>query len=341
MVQIDDRIIAFIGQKGIPKDFPGTSGIEAYVENRMIFLVKKGKIIRSYGRRWVPSKTGRTYKGIELISTPTINTKFLDTLTYSLVATLHASVSDASLIWYQGIGPSFFSFIPKIMGKKVFTTVHSLDWKRKKWNIFGKFFLFLSEHIAVRFSDRLFVVSGQLDTYYRRRYSIVPIVDKHTIIHRNPVKPVMISKKYNLYRENYILYMGRFVPEKRLEWLIHAVKNIQSYKLVLAGGSSHTDSYVKFLKSLDDAKKVRFIDYVFGREKQELLSNCRLFVLPSSLEGYPIVITEALGYQRPCLIGDFLKKEYEADSLPLYFFRSNSYKSFYVILRHILNNLHR
>lgn len=338
MHNIPDTRISFIGQKGIPKDFPGTSGIEAYVEHRMLSFVREGKTIRSYGRRWISRKRNKKYKGIELITIPTINTKFLDTLTYSLLASMHASVSDSSVIWYQGIGPSVFAILPKLFGKKIYTTVHSLDWKRKKWNVLGRIFLFLCENIAVRVSDELFVVSTALQHYYSTQYNVSAIVDKHTIVPQRPISPKIIKKKYNLRKHGYILYMGRFVPEKRLEWLIRAVSELTNITIVLAGGSSHSEEYVRYLHALPQKKNILYVGYVFGREKAELLSNCKLFVLPSMLEGFPIVITEALQYGRTCLVGDFLQHEYPSNSLVIYY-KSGSYKDFSFQLLRLINTI--
>src|SRR4030042_2482466 len=160
------NIIAFIGQKGIPKEFPGTSGIEAYVEYKALKFARQGKTVRCYVRNWTTAGTVASYRGIRLIAVPSFNHKFFDALSYSLLASVHASLSGASLCWYQGIGPAFFSFIPKLSGKTVYTTVHSLDWKRKKWGRVGGWFLYICERITVAVSDKIFVVSGNLHKYY-------------------------------------------------------------------------------------------------------------------------------------------------------------------------------
>ena len=46
------KTIAFIGQKGIPSEFIGTSGVEFYVEDRAKRLVNKGKRVDCYFRDW-------------------------------------------------------------------------------------------------------------------------------------------------------------------------------------------------------------------------------------------------------------------------------------------------
>ena len=141
------------------------------------------------------------------------------------------------------------------------------------------------------------------------------------------MSPQLIKEKYNLKKNRYILYLGRFVPEKRIEWLIET-SNFINIPIVIAGGSSHSEKYVKYLHKKAKQKNIIFTGYVFGREKEELLSNCSLFVLPSSLEGYPIVIEEVLKYGKKCLIGDFIQKEYSLKDKKLFFFSSDNNKDF-------------
>ena len=336
MFNIPGETVAIIGPKGIPKEFPGTSGVEFYVERKSLELTNKGKTVRCYIRRWASTNNAKSYQGIDRVIIPSINTVFFDTISYSLLASIHASFGNATTVWYQGIGPAFFSFIPKLFHKKIYTTIHSLDWKRKKWGLFAQFFLRLCEIATIRFSDKVFVVSKKLQIYYTDTYHVHPILDKY----KNPKSPSVpfdqARRKYSLTKNKYILYLGRFVPEKRIEWLIHACSDIKGLTVVLAGGSSHSDKYVSYLKSLGKEINIRYTGYVFGREKAELLSNCKLFVLPSMLEGYPVAVTEALGYGKKCLVGDFLKSEYPTENKTIHYFNTYSYDNFLLKLKRLI-----
>lgn len=327
MNKTSKETIAIIGPKGIPKDFPGTSGVEAYVENQIPRFRQMGTIY-VYVRYWASLKGKNEYRGIWLIRVPSINTAFFDTVSYSFLASVHASFSKATIVWYHGIGPAFFSFIPKLFHKRVYTTIHSLDWNRKKWGVFAKIFLRLCERIAISLSDKVLVVSTQLASYYRDHYHKNTIVVKYAIVKRPIIPADIIRRKYHLVKNGYILYLGRFVPEKRIEWLIRAGGENPGIPIVLAGGSSHTDRYTRMLQSMAKKQHVIFTGYVFGKEKAELLSNCKIFVLPSQLEGYPISLAEAIEYGKRCLVGDFLASEYPANNKLLTYFQRNNYKDF-------------
>ncbi len=318
--------IAIIGPRGLPKDFVGTSGIEGYVEAQLPELVKRYSV-RCYVRSWTHRHECQpTVYGAKLVRIPSINNPYLDTISYSLIASIHASLSPANIVWYHGIGPAVFSFIPRLFHKQVYTTIHALDWKRKKWGSVAKLFLKFCETVTLVFSNKIFVVSKGLAEHYRA-------FGKGDITLAKYIAPTGLKtqgratlKKYGLKKNQYILYMGRFVPEKRIEWLVSA-SAWNSLPIVIAGGANHPSEYENILRQSAVGKNVLFTGYVLGDEKFELLSNCRFFVLPSEIEGFPIGVAEALEFGRTCLVGDFLRGEYD-HTQPITFFKTRDYNDF-------------
>ena len=319
--------IAVIGIKGLPKDFQGTSGVEAYVEHQIPGLLKAGRV-NCYVRNWATAHDVTEHNGARIIHIPSVNTTFLDTFTHCLLSTIHATATGSTTIWYHGIGPAFFAFIPRIFNKRVVVTIHSQDWRRTKWNFLARTFLQLSEYLAITVSSEIYVVSNQLKLYYDTKYQIHTCLEKYPIVRSRGVRVKTIRQKYGLRKNGYILFVGRFVPEKRLEWLINASEAFPRYPIVLTGGSSHSDHYTALIHSLAAGKNIIFTGYIFGKEKEELLSNCRLFVLPSSLEGFPISVTEALSYGKLCLVGDYLKTEFDDKKHKIMYFRRENYENF-------------
>jgi glycosyltransferase involved in cell wall biosynthesis len=304
--------IAIIGQKGIPAEFVGTSGVEFYVEYRAKRLVSDGKIVDCYVRNWATPKTQTNYQGINLIHLPTINTKHLDAVIHSFLASIYTCLTPTDTVWYQASGPAMFSFIPKLFGKKIVVTIHTLEWKRVKWRWSARFILKLGEWVGVESADLLISVSKDLADYLDAKYNHESVVDPPVVEKVKYIKPNIITQKYGLKGNDFILYFGRFVPEKRIEWLINAYQQLKpkDIKLVLAGGPSHTDKYyLKLQKLCYGDKNIIFTGYLFGAEKIELISNCGLFVLPSKVEGSPIVIQEIMQFKKYTIVPDLLKNE--------------------------------
>ncbi|MFQ6082626.1 MAG: glycosyltransferase family 4 protein [Candidatus Aminicenantia bacterium] len=301
--------IAFIGQKGIPATF---GGVEYHVDELSKGLVTLGYEVNVYVRNWYTEKNLHSYKGVRLIHIPTIKTKHLDASIHSLLCSIHSIFQKSDIIHYHAIGPSFFSLIPRLFGKKIVSTVHRLDWDTEKWGKIAKTFLKIGEYISTKIPPRTIVVSEELKDYFKDKYGKETIHIPHGTDLFQPRPAGLIKQRYNLEGKDYILFMGRLVPEKRVDWLIKSFQSLNKHssklkniKLVIAGGSSATDDYVQRLKELSkNDPEIIYTGFVTGIEKEELLSNALIFVLPSYLEGFPIVLLEAKSYGLCCLASD-------------------------------------
>lgn len=298
--------IAMIGQKGIAT---GAGGVERHVEEIAIRLAKEGHKVTVYYRSTFLDKDIKVYRGVELKKIKTINIRSLDAIIYTFKATINSLITGYDIYHYHALGPASLSFIPKLFGKKVIVTVHGLDWQRKKWGKFGKCYLKFGEFITGKFAHNVISVSNNLREYFIEKYENRN--EKNTLFIPNGVnreeklKPNII-KEYGLYEDNYILYLGRLVPEKGIHYLIEAYNKIQcNTKLVIAGGSSFTDNYIKALEFLSKQdKNIIFTGNVSGDLLRELYSNCLFYILPSDIEGMPLSILEALSYGKYCLVSD-------------------------------------
>ena len=118
--------------------------------------------------------------------------------------------------------------------------------------------------------------------------------------------PQLITRQFGLEKDSYILFLGRLVPEKGIAYLIEAFRNVKTEKkLVIAGGSSDTDTFIQELKALakgDD--RIVFTGFVQGELLKELYSNAYVYTLPSDLEGMPLSLLEAMSYGNCCLTSD-------------------------------------
>jgi glycosyltransferase involved in cell wall biosynthesis len=115
-----------------------------------------------------------------------------------------------------------------------------------------------------------------------------------------------IQRRFGLKPGGYVLFVGRVIPEKAVDLLISAFRNLNSdLRLVIAGGSSHTDAYAARVKALADAdRRVVLAGYVYGETLVQLYSHAAAFVLPSELEGLPLSLLEAASYGVPVVASD-------------------------------------
>ncbi|HXM21605.1 MAG TPA: glycosyltransferase family 4 protein [Terriglobales bacterium] len=282
--------VAFIGGRGMVSKY---SGIETYYEEVGKQLVEMGHDVRVYCRSYFTPAVPK-YQGMRLVRLPTFRSKHMETLVHTFLSTVHVMFSDCDIVHYHAQGPALFSFFPRLVGKKTVVTVQGQDWQRKKWGRFASFTLRLGELASARLPNRTMVVSQALQQHYRAAYGVQTKYVPNGSMIRKRVAPSQIPE-WGLEADNYILFLGRFSPEKNCHLLIEAYEKLDTpAKLVLAGGSSYANAYVDELRK-HQSERVLFLDWVYGAALDELLTNAALFVLPSDLEGLSLALLDAMG----------------------------------------------
>lgn len=295
--------VAFIGQKGVPTQ---NGGVERYVENLALDLIKRGAEVLVYSRHYY-SQGLKEYKGIQIVSLPSIRNKNLEAITNTFFACLDVIFRKVDVINFQAIGPASLIWLVKIFKPRtpIIFTYHCQDYYHKKWGGFARFYLKLGEKIGCRYADKVVVISQVLQKYLQDTYHIESIYISHGayIEEKMPVREI---RRWALEEKSYISYIGRLVRHKNVHLLIEAYKQIKTdKKLVIVGGSSYTDDYVTELMALaKDDERIIFTDNQSGHVLKELFSNTYAFIQPSEYEGLSVALLEAMGWGLACLVSD-------------------------------------
>ena len=257
MEQCEEKLnIAMFGQKRIPSR---EGGVEIVVEELCTRMVAQGHNVTCYNRGGhhvsgseYDSKRLKEYKGIKLKTVPTIEKKGLAAVSSSFFAALCCAFGKYDIIHIHAEGPAFFAWLPKMFGKKVIVTIHGLDWKREKWKSgFGSKFIHQGEKNAVKYADEIIVLSKGVQDYFEKTYGRKTVFIPNGVSNHIERKPQIIKNKFGLDKDEYILFLGRLVPEKGIKYLIEAFKQVDTdKKLVIAGGSSDTSEFENEMKEL-------------------------------------------------------------------------------------------
>lgn len=302
--------IAVLGHKSIPSR---QGGIEIVVEELSVRMAKLGHRVTVYNRsghhvsgKEFDSKKLKTYKDCQMKYVPTIDKKGLAAMSASFFAAVAAAFGKYDVVHFHAEGPCAMMWLPKLFGKRCVATVHGLDHQRAKWGKFASTYIMLGEKCAVKFADEIIVLSEGVQQYfldtYGRKTRFIPNGVNRPVIREADI----IQKNHGLKKDDYILFLGRLVPEKGLRYLIEAFKKVDTdKKLVIAGGSSDTDEFARELQEMaKDDNRIIFTGFVQGKELDELYSNAYVYTLPSDLEGMPLSLLEAMSYGNCCLVSD-------------------------------------
>jgi glycosyltransferase involved in cell wall biosynthesis len=292
--------IGMIGVKSIPH--PG--GIETVVEQLGARLVEKGHEVSVYVRPHYAQEVRSQFRGMRLISLPSVPTKHFDAITHTVLATAHAMSFGTDVAHVHSIGLSPFALPLRLRGIRTIVQSHGLDWQRQKWGGLAKAYLRASNHSAVLFPHVTTVVSRTMQRYYESQLgrSVLYIPNGVNACSRIPPDQIL---KLGLRGDDYILFASRLVPEKGLHYLLEAYMTIRNpgKKLVVAGDSNYGDQYASELKKHGN-RDIMFLGFATGRLLQELLSWAYLYVLPSEVEGLSTGLLQAMSYGNCVLVSN-------------------------------------
>jgi glycosyltransferase involved in cell wall biosynthesis len=298
-----------IGQKGLPATF---GGIERHVEELGSRLVDEGVQVTVYCRSGYcaseDSDVPEYYRGMHLVTTPTVPSKHLDAIVHSLTSTIHAIRSGHDIIHYHALGPGLVSPVARFGSRaKVVLTVHGLDQDRAKWSRPAQAVLGLAYWMSGHVPDTVVTVSRALAEHYQSHFGVDAAYIPNGVAAPTPGPlPERFTREYGLTPGGYILFVGRIVPEKRPDLLVEALAQLpDDVSVAIVGDSSFSDEYVDRLREMGlRDPRVVFPGFVYGEELGALYSNAAVFVQPSDLEGLPLTLLEAVSYGLPIVASD-------------------------------------
>jgi len=216
--------IAMLGHKRIPSR---EGGIEIVVEELATRMVSAGHRVTCLNRgghhvsgREYSEKTRKEYKGVRIKTVLTLDKKGLAAMTASFTGAFTAAFGKYDVVHFHAEGPCAMLWLPKLFGKRCIATIHGLDHRRSKWGRFARSYIMLGEKCAARFADEIIVLSEGVRRYFRDTYGRETVFIPNGVSRPELREALEIAERFQLHKDDYILYLGRLVPEKGIHYLI-------------------------------------------------------------------------------------------------------------------------
>lgn len=129
------------------------------------------------------------------------------------------------------------------------------------------------------------------------------IITIPTFIDSSVIKP-------NYENYEYLLFLGRLVPEKGAKYAVEALKYLTEYtdlKLKITGELTEKDVEIKQIIDENNLyDRVEFVGFVRGKELEDLISNAMTILCPAIwYDNMPNTIIEAYSYGKPVIASNF------------------------------------
>lgn len=292
--------LSIIGTRGIPASY---SGFETSVEETAIRFAKKNINTTVYCRKNHYSQIQSNFRGVNLIHLPSIKTKHFDTISHTLLSVIHCLYNKCDTVHLYGVGNAVFLPILKLSGINTISIVDGADWQRKKWGIFAKNYLKFCRILVVYLSDHYIVDSKILINDYIQHYNKPPVYIPYGAKDSGQYNRDVL-KKYSLIEGSYIIFIGRFVKEKGIEFLLNNYLKVRTnVKLVIVGGNSVDKQYEKEIISMGN-DNIIFTGFLYGSDYESLLKYSLFYVSCSYLEGTSPSLLSAMAINGYALVSD-------------------------------------
>jgi glycosyltransferase involved in cell wall biosynthesis len=291
-----------LGLRGIP-DVPG--GVETHAQHLYPRLAALGCQVEVLVRTPFVPKERRWFGQVRCRRIWCPRTQGLEAFVHSAFGVIYAGFARPDILHIHAVGPALVTPIARLLGLPVVVTHHGPDYERAKWRAFARWVLRLGESAGMNFANARIAISRVIVDLIRTKYMRESYLIPNGVVLQEPSVASEYVRSIGLELGRYFLQVSRIVPEKRQLDLVRAYRALQptDWKLVLVGGTD-TDAYSRQLQAEASAAGAVLTGFQTGAPLHELYSHAGAFVLPSSHEGLPIAMLEALSYGLPVLASD-------------------------------------
>lgn len=199
----------------------------------------------------------------------------------------------------HGIGPGFFAPLARVLGMRLVVTHHAADFSRPKWGPLARSFLLAGEGLVARMAHHIICVSGALQAEFLERHprakSRTSTITHGVTLDGDAGQGTEVLDALGIKPGGYVIAVGRLDETKRFHDLVTAsnMAGTAAKPLVIIGSSVDGVAYADALRA-SAGPRIIFAGYRYGHELASLYRHAALLIHPSEMEGFGLVILEAL-----------------------------------------------
>jgi glycosyltransferase involved in cell wall biosynthesis len=297
--------VTMLGLRGFPNV---QGGVENHAQNLSLKLVELGCDVEVIVRSpYVPRASGRTWCDIRLVRLWSPRVKGVEAFLHTFLGVLRAAWTRPDILHIHAVGPALFTPLARAFGLRVVVTHHVLNYENEKWGLAARALLRLGERVGMTFANGRIAVSSALATQMERSYRVPVRVIPNGIGQPRKLQSTATLAAFGLQPHYYVLTVARLDEQKRQLDLIEAFARASRvpWTLAIVGGSDYASDYAQAVAhAARRTDRVVMLGHQSGDALAELYSHAGVFVLPSSHEGQPIAVLEAMSYGCPAILSD-------------------------------------
>ncbi|MCH6234489.1 DUF1972 domain-containing protein [Cognataquiflexum rubidum] len=310
--------IAIIGTVGVPANY---GGFETLAEHLIEDLGQKHDItVYCSGKKYSKSERVSSYKGARLKYLP-FDANGIQSIPYDTLSIISALFFADVLLVLGVAGAWILPFVRIFTNKKIIISIDGIEWKRDKWNLLAKWYLFWAEGMAVKYSHIDISDNEAIQDYTAARYGSLSRIIEYGADHTMKVAVTEeATEQYPFLKEQYAFKVCRIEPENMVHVILEAFTKTSRMPLVIVGNWDKSD-YGKSLKTkYGQHPNIHILDPIYNQEKLDVLrGNASLYVHGHSAGGTNPSLVEAMYLGLPILANGVSYNRVTTENRALYF----------------------
>ncbi len=316
--------IASFGFRYLPPR-AGCAGADKFVVELLPRLVARGHEVVAYNRVGFREGVGAStdFRGVKRRAIRTFRKSGLEALWHGGCVTFDIIRHNrADVIHIQNGGNTPFGAILRLFGKRTVLTEDGKEWERGKWSPLARAYLRAMTWLSARVHsevvfDNIFA-KAEAEARAARQFALIHY-GAEVDYQPDAEAEAALLQRLGLTSGDYLLFVGRFIPDKGLHHLIAAFEALETgKKLVLVGGAPASSAYAAAIHASRDPRLV-LPGFLYGADVHALMRHCFVYVQPSDLEGLSPVLLEAAFLGAPVICSDISMNRYALGAHGIYF----------------------
>ncbi len=310
--------LAIIGTVGVPAKYGGFETLAHHLVqnlNEDLDITVYNSAQNYTAQERVPEWNGAKIKYIPF------SANGFQSVIYDIISIIHAAIFSEILLILGVSGCLFLPFIKLFTRKKIIVNIDGMEWRRDKWKNWAKYFLKISEAIAVKYADEIVTDNAALQDYVKEIYGIDATLIEYGSDHNQAVAIQQKDyQKYPFLAGDYAFKVCRIEPENNVHVVLEAFEQYTEMPIVIVGNWDKGDYGQELRAQYAEYKNMFLLDSIYEKEELNLLrSNATVYIHGHSAGGTNPSLVEAMYLGRPIISFDVVYNRVTTENTALFF----------------------
>lgn len=306
--------VVVVGTVGIPACY---GGFESLVENLTRYKSQDVQYTVFCSSSYYKNKIDK-HNDANLIYLP-MKANGIQSIPYDIFSLIISLFMKPDVILILGVsGCIFLPLVRLLSDAKIITNIDGLEWRRDKWGAIAKYFLKLSEKLAIKFSDVVVTDNKGISDYVLEEYKSKSVTIAYGGDHA--VSGNHIPKTDG----DYALALCRIEPENNVKMILDAyAESGQNLKFI---GNWDSSDYGKSLKeTYSTFSNINIVDPIYDLfELERIRAGCSIYLHGHSAGGTNPSLVEMMHFSVPIFAYDCNFNRYTTNDQACYFSSSTN-----------------